>query len=925
VQLPGSGGLLLTGRLSLDTHPWLADHAVGGFVLLPGTAFLELAIRAGDHVGCDRVEELTLETPLVLPDRGALQIQLMVGDTDEAGRRSLNVHSRPADAAETEPWTRHAGGLLSSGGPAAPADLTVWPPADAVPVPIDDLYERYALAGIDYGPVFQGLQSAWRVGDDVIADVLLPREAAEDAGRFGVHPALLDAALHAIGASKLMAETGQARLPFSWSGISMFATGASALRVRMSPAGPDAVSLLIADGSGAPVISVESLVLRPLSVGQLGSTRGGHHDGLYQMNWTVTPPVPTPVGAWAVLGADELGIANAGSPDGAYPDLAALGDAIAAGAPVPDVVLVCAVGPDKALTGVRETTHTVLELAQSWLSDDRFAASRLAVVTRGAMAASADGTVSDLAGAAVWGLIRSAQTENPDRFVLLDVDDREPSLSALPAAIATGEPQLAVHGGVVYAPRLGRVTATTAPSEPEARSAGTLEADGTVLITGGTGVLGGLVARHLVAERGARRLLLTSRRGPRAEGAAELAAELTDLGADVRIVACDVADRDALAELLAEIPAAYPLTAVVHTAGVLDDGVIGSLTPERMDRVLRPKMDAAWHLHDLTRDHDLSAFVLFSSAAGIFGGAGQGNYAAANAFLDGLAHHRRGQGLPAVSLAWGLWADATGVTSGMNDSLGQADLRRMARSGIKGLSAADGLRLFDIATGRDDALLVPARLDLASPAGGALSPLLRELVRGPVRRSARGDAGTDPASLLERLRGVSDADRREVLLELISTHVAVVLGHASPDGIEPDQAFSELGFDSLTAVEFRNRLNLATGLRVPATVVFDYPTPAELASYLLTELDLEERAATAPLLGELDRIEAALSAMAPDDLSSLVTDDATYENVTVRLQTLLARWSRGRNAADGAVTARDFGSATADELFDFIDGELGEA
>ncbi|WP_461010140.1 SDR family NAD(P)-dependent oxidoreductase, partial [Streptomyces capparidis] len=938
LPLPETGGLLLTGRLALDTHPWLADHTVAGAVLLPGTAFLELAVRAGDQVGCDRVEELTLEALLVLPERGALQLQLTVGDADDTGRRPLSVHSRPADAAEADPWTRHARGLLAGGAAAAPDGLTEWPPAGAEPVPVDDMYERFSLTGIDYGPHFQGLRAAWRVGDDVVAEVALPEEAERAAGEFGVHPALLDAALHAIGAGGMLTGPGPIRLPFSWSGVTLHAAGASALRVRISPAGPDAVSLLVADTSGEPVASVESLVLRPVSADRLRA-HGGHHDSLYRLNWTALPapasPGAAPEGSWALLGHDAFGLGDAmkaaGNPLGAHPDLASLGEAAAAGHPLPETVLVCAAGTDPSPDAVRRTVHEALALAQSWPADDRFADSRLVVVTRGAVAAADGDTVPDLAGAAAWGLLRTAQTENPDRFVLLDLDDLAPDPHLLRAALATGEPQLAVRRGAVHAPRLARVAAAadTPPPGTDGAPADGAPADrGTVLITGGTGVLGSLVARHLVTTRGVRSLLLTSRRGPRAEGAAELAAELTALGADVRIAACDAADRDALAELLGQIPADRPLTAVVHTAGVLDDGVLGSLTPERVDRVLRPKVDAAWHLHELTRDRDLTAFVLFSSAAGVFGAAGQGNYAAANAFLDGLAHRRRAQGLPATSLAWGLWADETGITSGMNDGLGDADVRRLARSGVAGLSAAEGLALLDTASARDDALLVPVHLDLAS-AGGAVPPLLRDLVRVPARRAARTGAA-DGATLRERLLRLPAADRRGTLLDLVRDQAAAVLGHAEPDGIEAEQAFKELGFDSLTAVEFRNRLIRATGVRLPATLVFDHPTPGALAARLLGELGLDEPARSAPLLAELDRVESALSAVTPEGLADIAPDDAAYEQVTVRLQTLLAKWGRFRGETGGTGgtgttgAAPDLATATADELFDILDGELGD-
>ncbi|MFE4645116.1 type I polyketide synthase, partial [Streptomyces sp. NPDC056730] len=460
---------------------------------------------------------------------------------------------------------------------------------------------------------------------------------------------------------------------------------------------------------------------------------------------------------------------------------------------------------------------------QSWLAEERFDASRLAIVTSGALATTADEDVRDVAQAAVWGLVRSAQSENPDRIVLVDIDDEAVSRDALPSVLATGEPQLAVRSGGIRIPRLARVRQAVV-DDPGFGS-------GAVLVTGATGTLGGLVARHLVTERGVQRLLLVSRRGATAEGAEELRDGLVALGAEVTFAACDVADRDAVAALLAE----HPVTAVVHTAGVLDDATIGSLTPERIDGVFRPKVDAAWHLHELTRDLDLSAFVLFSSAAGTLGGPGQGNYAAANTFLDALAQHRRAAGLPATSLAWGLWADADGMAGGLDE----ADVRRMARGGVIPLGSAEGLALFDVAGSTGRAALVPVPLDLAvlqRQARSAPVPhLLRGLVRGTARRTAESGSAVGGSALARSLAGMTAGEREKALLDLVLGHVAVVLGHSSAHAIAPDRAFKELGFDSLTAVEFRNRLNAATELRLSATLVFDYPTPAALVAHLGAE------------------------------------------------------------------------------------------
>ncbi|MFI9080766.1 type I polyketide synthase, partial [Streptomyces sioyaensis] len=1196
-----TGAVVFTGRVSVAAQPWLAEHVVSGSVLLPGTAFLELAVRAGDQVGCGQVEELTLQAPLVLPERGAVQLQVAVGAADESGRRTLGVYSRPQDAETEQPWIRHAAGVLGTDGAAPGADLSQWPPAGAEPVTVEGLYEGLTAAGFGYGPVFRGLRQVWSRGDELFASVELPESAVPDAAGFGLHPALLDSALHALGlVAADQADEGRGRLPFSWSGVTLHASGASVLRARLSVHGPDAVALELADASGGPVATIDSLVLRPVSADGIAQAKAGRQDtALHTMEWIplpepievsghTAPPVPLDVAVDPSDGTDgtdptvsPLDLTAIGA--SVYPDL----DAFLQGE-VPSHVLLRldAPGGDPA-AAAHTATHRALGLLHAWLAEERFAAARLVVVTQGAV--TVDERRPHPALAAVWGLVRSARSENPDRFTLVDLDGASESLAVLPAALACDEPELAVRAGQVYVPRLSRdvrpdalpvpgqgsawcldiaekgtlenlhlaesptalaelgagqvriavraaglnfrdvlnalgmypgdavalgiegagvvtevgpevtgfspgdrvmglftrsfgplavadgrtlarvpegwsfaqaasvpvvfltayyalvdlgelqtgesvlvhaaaggvgmaavqlarhlgaeVFGTASPGKWETlRSSGLdeahiassrdldfersfldatagrgvdvvldslarefvdaslrllprggrflemgktdvrdaqevaaahadvryqafdlfdagperigemltalvalfeqgvlrplpltawdvrkapeafrylsqaknvgkvvltmpvpLDVEGTVLVTGGTGGLGALVARHLVAEHGVRHLLLASRRGAQAPGADVLRDALAALGAEVTVAACDTADREALRGLLGSVPPQHPLTAIVHTAGVLDDGVLSSLTPDRLDAVLAPKADAVRTLHELTRDEDLAAFVVFSSVAGMFGGSGQGNYSAANAFLDAFAQFRSGMGLPATSLAWGPWAPGAGMTG----ELTGADLTRMARGGMLPFTAEQGLAAFDGAFGTAEAVYAPVRLDHAALRAPHSAPpaLLRALVTGSARRSAASVSPGDAAkSLRTRLAALPAAEREPAVLELVRTQAALVLGHAGPEAVEPARDFRGLGIDSLTAVELRNRLGAATGLRLPATLVFDYPSPVALAGHVCTELFGDEPAAVPaadrPATGEEQLAIVAMSCRFPGGAGS---------------------------------------------------------
>ncbi len=1136
IDLPSSGGVVLTGRLSTASQAWLADHAVAGVVVFPGAGFVELAIRAGDEVGCSVIDELMLATPLVIPATGSVAVQVVVGAADESGNRSVSVFSR---ADEHSSWTLHAEGVVRPGGAEPGTDMSTWPPVGATPVDIDGLYNRLAARGYGYGPAFQGLTAMWRRGDEVFADVCLPGDAGVSPAGFGVHPAVLDAALHAVIVATETDDRG-VLVPFSWQGVSLHAAGASAVRARIAPSGPSAVSVELADGLGLPVLSVASMVARPVSQQQLmAAVSGSGPDRIFEVVWSPASPAShaeTP-------------------PHDLFESVAAEEDPLAA---------------------TYRRSHEALAALQSWLAEHD--SGILVVATRGAVALPGE-DVTDLAGAAVWGLVRSAQTEHPGRIALVD-SDASLDDATIAEVLAAGEPQVLVRAGKVYTPRVhgsravdallvppsdgawrigmsskgtfenlllepipnaeaalepgqvrvavrtmaanfrdvmialglypdddasmgveasgivvetasgegrfaigDRVTglfpegtgtmaitddrllmeipagwsyadAATAPvvfatayyalttladirpgqrvlvhaatggvgmaavqlarhlglevfatasrgkwdtlramgfdedhisdsrslefedkframtggrgmdvvldslagdfveaslrlvapggvflemgktdiRDPDvvardhpgvryrafdlfeagadhiermltglaklfedaalrplpvtafdvrrapaalrylsqARHVGKVVltmpdawASGTVVITGGTGMAGSALARHVVGSHGVRQLLLLSRRGPDAPGAAELVAELAAVGAQVEVVACDAADREALAKVLADISVQHPLSAVVHAAGVLDDAVVTSLTPDRVDAVLRAKVDAAWNLHELTRELGVSAFVMFSSMAGLVGSSGQANYAAANAFLDGLAVYRRARGLPAISLGWGLWEQASNMTGG----LASVDFARFARDGIVAMSATEALQLLDSAMVVDEPFLLPARIDIAALRAkydaGTLPPMFVDLINARARRQVDDSlaAAKSKSALLERLEGLPEAEQDEVLLELVRSHIATVLGNTTPEAIDPDKAFQELGFDSLTAVEMRNRLKAATGLALSPTLIFDYPNSAALAGYFRQELvgvSSESLPQVAPGEAEIQRVLASI-------------------------------------------------------------------
>ncbi|MRH92328.1 SDR family NAD(P)-dependent oxidoreductase [Nocardia sp. SYP-A9097] len=795
--------LLLTGELGHGEQSWLFDHTVFDSPVVPAAVFVELALRAGVEVGCAVLDELTVVAPLVLPDTGVVRIQLRVGGPDPDGRRPVGIHGRSPESPEYE-WTEYATGWLAerAGIPTA-EPIGVWPPPGGEPSTPTGFYPGPGDSGLWYGPAFQGLRATWQLGDEIFAEVLRPEQEGE-VGDFEMHPALLDAALHAI----LTVDTGatpRTRLPFAWSDVRMWGRAAGVLRVRITRIGPESVSIAATDEHGRPVLSIGSLTLREIAADQL---RGHRSDGaaLFHVEWK-------PLEYTDLLVGERFDV----RPRQAGADC------------------------------VRQAVTATLDRLRARLATAGMGDPPLTIVTHGGLAVPGAAETADPAAAAVCGLVRAAQAEHPGRFVLVDTD------GAVGDPMPSGHAEVAVRAGRAWTPGL----VTAAPT-----GLADWDVTGTVLVTGAGGTIGRLLTEHLV-NRGVRHLMLVGRTAVAPQW-------VTGLAAEVSVVACDVADRTALAAALRSIPTAHPLTAVVHAAGIVEDGLLESLTPEQVDRVLRPKVDGAWNLHELTADLPVTRFVLFSSATATLGAAGQANYAAANGFLDGLARYRRAHRLPAVSIAWGIWARRGAMTRDLDDG----DMARIARTGVLPLSDEQGLALFDAACAVETPVVAALRIDRRVLGSAAAAPLLRTLVRAPRRNSGR-TSGTEPA-LAERLAALSERDRHRTVLDLVSEQVAIVLGHHGAGDVPAERAFNELGFDSLTAVDLRNRLATATGLRLAATLVFDHPTVVALATHLTAELEPRERVpldANAPVMPSVDRFEdvdeATIVAMRAEDLVNM--------------------------------------------------------
>ncbi|WP_394846904.1 SDR family NAD(P)-dependent oxidoreductase [Pendulispora brunnea] len=893
-------GHLFTGRISAREHAWLNDHAVFGTILVPGTGLLELAHAAADAVGAQIVSELTLAEPMVLREKGSLRLQVTVGAADAEGRRPIGIHSQDEDGSDPAAWRHHAMGELRDESNLAPASPESWDLSDAEPIPLEGFYTRLRSYGLEYGPVFQGLVELHRRGNVAYGRAVLPEGA--HAKTYDLHPALLDAALHSLAA---LTETDEARtqppqsvlLPFSWNDVELHATGATELRIRIElETGTEhaTAKVLVSDADGQPVLRIGSLLLQPASAEQIQASQRAEH-----MYCVELQPVRASENDDLAPADDVLVSAD---------DVSALLARLDAGEPAPRSVVVDATEPSvpqssehARLTLGQATLRSTLEALrtlQRLVADPRLESTMLTFVTREAL----DGV--DLEHAPIWGLVRAARSEHPERALrLVDIGSEPEGRTHLDRALAiANEPELTLRDGEILAPRLVRASSpNTAEATPR------LSPEGTVLLTGGTGELGRELARHLVVAHGVRHLVLTSRRGMDAPGAQALVDSLRECGAEtVRIAACDVAQRDQVAALLAGVE--RPWTAVVHLAGVLDDGTLQTQNADRFAHVMGPKVDGAVHLHELTQDKNLDAFVLFSSASGTFGTPGQSNYAAANAFLDALAAHRRRQGQHAVSLAWGLWAPGgTGLTAGLSKST----LDRFRRQGIAALSTDEGLRLFDTALQRPEAHLVPLKL-ATTPSDP--HPLLRALSRRTRKR-----AGTSPAgesNLRERVLALPENDRLKFLTTIVRREAAAVLGASGIDGVQPQHVLADLGLDSLMAVELRRRLSAEAGVSLPATLAFDHPTPAAIAQLLLDRTQaLPTQSRRRLTKAQLDAVAELLLGATPEQLETAGVASRLFD-----LQRALSQVVVPQRAP-----VVDIDTANTDDLLEFLDRKLGMA
>lgn len=815
-SIPGTSKIICSGLLSVAKQPWIRDHIIDGQIIVPAAVLTDLALRASrECTGTDAsmmLDEFTFVAPLALgtgPD-DELQIQVLIGEPEAHGTRTVDVYCRPNSIPTPQEWTRHAAGVLKpalalkAGGDEHMDDTE--PTEDEIRVSevgkvfdICTAYKALANAGIRYGPSFQCVRGVWRPHsglqgqNELRAHIELPH--TQKKSKYALHPAMLDAALHASMLAEPDTAAVNIRLPFLFRGVRISTSVASGpVIARIRELGGNRFSVLVTDkATGVLIAEVSEVVTRPW---QRTAAAGPVAGDLYRLQWDKPA---------------RINIAGE------------LKDSHSANDEIYRVRIVChginIVEKGVIENSVHQAVADVLGVTQRWSADKAYSGGRLVIVTEKASLK----TDPNLAAAAVWGFVRSAQAEfSGGRIVLVDLDGSTESEAALLSAIASGEETCAVRRGKIMVPRLIKVSPM---AHKTSTSASTLDVSGTVLITGGTGGLGALLSRHIASAYGAKSILLVSRSGMKAPGAAQLHDDLSSADAVVHIEACDCGDREQLATLFASISKKDlpPITAIIHCAGVVDDAVLSSQSPGRVSCVLRPKVDAAWHLHELA-PATVRSFILFSSFVGILGNEGQAAYTAGNAFLDALARYRVARGLPALSLAWGPWLNEVGMAAD-----NRLKVHNPRLDSAKPFTDQQGLELFDKAMQRlatPEAVVMPLLVDGPFP-----------LMSGGTAHETNIPAGPGGETWRKQLAHIPLDRRDRKLVGLVRDEVAAVLGYQDQD--LPDRPLADLGFDSSTSVLLSNRLRRSTGLLdLPVTLAIDYETLPALVEYLSGRLDL---------------------------------------------------------------------------------------
>ncbi|HSR97133.1 MAG TPA: SDR family NAD(P)-dependent oxidoreductase, partial [Kofleriaceae bacterium] len=845
--------------LSLATQPWLADHRLGERVIVPGTAIAELVRAAAEHHLEDtpEVTRLVLQAPIAFEAGSPRRVQVVL---TEAGTRA-QVYSQPVDAPGPA-WTLHASAEIAPcHAGAAAVDVAALRARCATPVDVAAVYEDFAAAGFGYGPMFRGIQALAVGAREALGDLRLPDDA--DTRGYGGHPALLDAALQVV---KVVAPATRAVawVPFELGRFVIHEPGhrEAVVHVRITdsesaagsvdPARDLTVDITVVDRGGAPIAELSALRFRPATA--LAGQAAAHaaRDQLvrqlvWQLQWS-----PAAAASPSLLSGRWLVVSEASDDEATAALVAALraaqvshacvtADAVADALPADHIVCAwSAASPRRAAApagGLAHDGERARQIATAALAVvDRVASQaqppRLWWLTAGAVAVGEHASRCP-AAAAAWGLGRTVWHERPElRCTLIDLESFDHAADAIARELAASddEPQIAWRAGRRHVARLVRAARLEGEAVP-------VRAEGAVLVAGGLGGLGLTVARWL-AVRGVPQLVLTGRRGLDTPGARDAVAALEALGARVTVAAVDVADPAAVDAAIAAIAAHHRLRGVVHAAGVLDDGVLGEQTPARIARVMAPKAHGAWNLHRATERLELDFFVMFSSLTGTLGAAGQGPYAAANAYLDALASWRVAAGLPAQSLAWGPWSEV-----GMAASLDTAHRARVASQGVIALSPARGLGLLEHAMARPEAQLVVAGLDLRAVAralGGAVPAVWRSLVRAP----RPGAPSAIPAA--PSLAAADPARREQMIRDAVREEIARALSVSDAGALAFDRRLSDAGLDSLMAIELRNALSKRLQLTLPATLAFEHPTPEALVRHLLAVIARAPSAPVAP-------------------------------------------------------------------------------